>query len=433
MTTADTAPEIDFGSGITATATGLFFADAVPYEVWEALGKRLLLNGRAHQWWLGDWLNEGEKVYGETYTQAIDETGYEYQTLANMAWVASQFGVSRRRENVPWSLHADAAGLEDTLADELLAEAAEGREQEPDQWTRVSFRARVRNLKNGRHRDAGLFTGEEPSAAEQAALARGDRCEVMTLEDNSWPGDAVDLLLTSPPYGTGQDYDSGGDYDDWDEYLDMMAKWATGMVRLLNPRHGRICVNVPIDKSANAGQRGRPAYEGRAVLAAWTQALLTAGMSYRSTLLWYDRDAGEGTQRGSVDSPAAPHVVAPAEAIIVGFRGTWSRSSERAHDLSHQEWLDELGPRGVWEIPGIHDSRHPTAWPPELPERLVRLFSFRGDTVCDPMCGVGTAGVAGARLGRRVWLADRSPKYVELARQAVAEARGAEEPEEGAA
>jgi hypothetical protein len=38
------------------------------------------------KWWLGDWLNFGERKYGETYSQAIDTTGHSYQALANAKW-----------------------------------------------------------------------------------------------------------------------------------------------------------------------------------------------------------------------------------------------------------------------------------------------------------------------------------------------------------
>jgi hypothetical protein len=74
-------------------------------------------------WWLGDWLNRGEKRFGETYVQAIDETGMAYQTLANIKWVASAIDVSRRRENLTWKHHAEVAKLPPDAQDVWLGYA----------------------------------------------------------------------------------------------------------------------------------------------------------------------------------------------------------------------------------------------------------------------------------------------------------------------
>jgi hypothetical protein len=68
--------------------------------------------GRACQWWIGDWLNYGERAYGEKYAQGMAATGYELQTLTNMAWVAARVEISRRREILSWSHHAEVAALE---------------------------------------------------------------------------------------------------------------------------------------------------------------------------------------------------------------------------------------------------------------------------------------------------------------------------------
>jgi len=409
---------ITLPSGITLHSTYAEVPDGLPLDAYESAIEMLNYIGKAHQWCIGDLLIASEAVYGDdVFNRLTERTGFNLDTLDQMRRVAKRYEPDRRRETVAWSVYESLTTLDDADQDELLDEG------EDQGWTLVQFRAKARNKKSGFKADKNGYQGELPGLDEQRRLASGDRVDAMPLELNSWPEGEVDLLLTSPPYGTGQDYDAGGDLDDWDEYLDAIARWSTEIVRLVNPRHGRIAVNVPLDKSANAGQRGRPSYTGRAVYAAWVAALVAAGMEYRSTILWYDRDAGEGTTRGSIDSPSAPHIVAPCETIIVGFRGTWSRSSERSHDLSHAEWLDELGPRGLWEFPGVHDSRHPAVWPEELPERLVRLFSFRNDIVADPMAGVGTAGVVAARYGRRVWMADRSPKYADIARKALLEAR----------
>src|SRR5204862_6640023 len=76
----------------------------------------------------------------------------------------------------------------------------------------------------------------------------------------------------------------------------------------------------------------------------------------------------------------------------------------------------------LWQLPSESARRvgHPAPFPVELPERLIRLFTFAGDLVLDPFMGSGSALVAAARLGRRYVGYDTDPAYVEIARRRVA-------------
>jgi hypothetical protein len=67
--------------------------------------------GRASGWWIGDWSRYGSGRYGEKYAVAARITGYDVQTLMNMAYVASRFEISRRREKLSFSHHAELAAL----------------------------------------------------------------------------------------------------------------------------------------------------------------------------------------------------------------------------------------------------------------------------------------------------------------------------------
>jgi N6-adenosine-specific RNA methylase IME4 len=90
---------------------------------WQDTGRLLGRIGRACQWWIGDWLNYGERRYGEKYSQGVEATGLEYQTLANFAWVARRVEPSRRREDLSWGHHAEIAALEPGEQDRLLEQA----------------------------------------------------------------------------------------------------------------------------------------------------------------------------------------------------------------------------------------------------------------------------------------------------------------------
>jgi len=67
--------------------------------------------GRASSWWIGDWVRYGTARYGDRYAKAAQLTGYDVQSLMNMAYVAGRFSVSRRRERLSFSHHAELAAL----------------------------------------------------------------------------------------------------------------------------------------------------------------------------------------------------------------------------------------------------------------------------------------------------------------------------------
>ncbi len=123
------------------TATGLVLKSGLSYESWEAAGTMLRTIDGGVQWWLGDWLNYGEAAYGEKYSQALSETDYAYQTLMNAAYVSSRFDISRRRENLSFSHHADVAALEPALQDKWLAHA------EQHKLSQKAFRAALREAR----------------------------------------------------------------------------------------------------------------------------------------------------------------------------------------------------------------------------------------------------------------------------------------------
>jgi len=79
---------------------------------WVAAGFRLGSIGRAAQWWVGDWIRYGTARWGEKYVEAARITGYDVHSLRNMAYVASRFELSLRRDNLTWSHHALLAALE---------------------------------------------------------------------------------------------------------------------------------------------------------------------------------------------------------------------------------------------------------------------------------------------------------------------------------
>jgi hypothetical protein len=139
----------------------------MPFSDWIEHGRKLGLMGRSAGWWVGDWLNYGNAVYGERYVRASRITGYDVQTLMNMAYVASRFDASRRREPLSWSHHAEVSALAPEQQDALLARA------EGERLSVRDLRDEVRRLRRAA-KEVGAAQaatahepkGDEPDAAD---------------------------------------------------------------------------------------------------------------------------------------------------------------------------------------------------------------------------------------------------------------------------
>src|SRR5437763_17031810 len=109
-------------------------------EQWsECLAYLTHLSRHVH-FWIGDLLVDGEARWGEMYDEMIERTGYEIRTLRTLKWVAGQIDASRRRDDLTFAHHQEAAGLAPNQQDDILARAAlEG-------WTREMVRHAVNRL-----------------------------------------------------------------------------------------------------------------------------------------------------------------------------------------------------------------------------------------------------------------------------------------------
>ena len=239
-----------------------------------------------------------------------------------------------------------------------------------------------------------------------------DRFDVADAADLPWPDGQVDLSVTSPPYALDKPY-AGGDVADYPGWLGVLRPWLAELHRVTNPSWGRLCLNVPLDRDLGGWEP---------VSADVIQMARQAGWKFRTWIVWDKLQAGAGTERGSIDSAAAPNVTAPVESVLVLYRGSWARSGPAV--MPHETWLELCGPRGLWRFPGTSDPYSPAPFPEDLPLRCISLFSFPDDVVADPFVGRGTTAAVAARLGRVAWAADRDANCVDAARAWVARERG---------
>lgn len=94
------------------------------YLEWEAEGRKFQSMSESLNWWIGDWLNEGERRYGETYTQAIAVTGHKLDQLTVCKYVASHVRRAVRVAGLSWTHHRYVAHLDEAAQQSLLAAAA---------------------------------------------------------------------------------------------------------------------------------------------------------------------------------------------------------------------------------------------------------------------------------------------------------------------
>jgi site-specific DNA-methyltransferase (adenine-specific) len=248
----------------------------------------------------------------------------------------------------------------------------------------------------------------------------GDARNMDSIADGS-----VALVVTSPPYFAGKQYEEELERDgipsSYLEYLEMLTDVFAECARKLEPG-GRIAVNV-----ANLG---RKPYRS---LSADVIRILEhdLGLLLRGELVWQKGEGASGSCAwGSWRSPSNPVLRDLTERVIVASKGRFDRArtakQRAAQGLPHVTTLlpeDFLTlTLDVWSIPPESARRvgHPAPFPVELPEQLIRLYTYADDLVLDPFMGSGSTLVAAARLGRRYVGYDLDPAYVDMARQRVA-------------
>ena len=241
------------------------------------------------------------------------------------------------------------------------------------------------------------------------------------------PPAGIHLVVTSPPYNLGKDYGTARDDKTYQQYLDWTeAVGNAALTHVLAPG-SRVCVNIPIDINLAFQANGRRTATKQAVLADMTRLFVhELGYIYNTTILWLERNVSRRTAWGSWLSASDPWVNTAAEAILVLSHQTRKRNGRgRQSDLERDEFMDWV--LGLWDFPGESRTqfRHPAAFPEELPRRLIKLFSFPGDTVLDPFLGSGTTCAVAKKLGRHAIGLDIDPHFCSVAAEALRPSRSA--------
>jgi DNA modification methylase len=227
----------------------------------------------------------------------------------------------------------------------------------------------------------------------------------------------IDLVVTSPPYWHIKDYGAAGQIgygQTLHRYLeDLYRVWAE-CHRALAPG-SRLCINVG-DQFARAAVYGR--YRVIPIHAETIAQCERIGFDFLGSVIWQKRTTvnttGGANVMGSYPFPPNGVVEIDYEFIHIfkkpGKPRKVAREVKEASRLSKAEWKEYFA--GHWRFGGARQVGHEARFPDELPRRLIRMFTFAGDTVLDPFLGSGTTARVAVDLGRNAVGYEINPVYL---------------------
>lgn len=240
--------------------------------------------------------------------------------------------------------------------------------------------------------------------------------------------ESVHLVVTSPPYWNLKQYPDRpgqlGNSPDYEAFLDSLREVFTECYRVLVPGGRIACVVGDVCLSRRAAGRHRvvPLHADIAVFCR------KMGFDNLNPIIWYKiSNANYEVENGTrfLGKPYEPNAIIKNDIEFILMQrkpGGYRRPTEgqrSASKLSKKEYAQWF--RQFWELPGASTRKHPAPFPDELAYRLVRMFSFVGDTVLDPFVGTGTTMVAALRASRSSVGIDIDPDYIAMARRRLTE------------
>ena len=226
------------------------------------------------------------------------------------------------------------------------------------------------------------------------------------------PNNSIHLMITSPPYNVSKEYDNDLSLE---EYLNLLKNCFAETYRVLVDG-GRACVNI-----ANIGRKPYIPLSDYV-----SKIMIEIGFNMRGEIIW-NKSAGAGisTAWGSFQSASNPILRDVHEYILIFSKGNYKRERDknekefRKDNISKEEFIEWT--KSVWTMNPESAKRigHPAPFPEELPNRLIKLFSFTNDIVLDPFMGSGTTAIASIKNNRNFVGYEINEEYINLANNRI--------------
>jgi len=248
-------------------------------------------------------------------------------------------------------------------------------------------------------------------------LIHGDARDISFLADES-----VHLVITSPPYWNLKKYNEHpeqlGHLDDYEEFLKELKKVWQHAFRVLVPGGRLVCIvgDVCVSRKRFGRHLVFPLHADICVLCR------KIGFDNLNPILWHKiSNASYEVSNGSsfLGKPYEPNAIIKNDMEFILMQrkpGGYRKPTQQQRELSKigkqdfNSWFQQ-----IWNIPGASLKKHPAPFPLKLASRLVRMFSFVGDTVLDPFSGSGTTMVAALKNDRNSVGIEIDPDYCRMA------------------
>jgi site-specific DNA-methyltransferase (adenine-specific) len=236
------------------------------------------------------------------------------------------------------------------------------------------------------------------------------------------PDECVHLAVTSPPYWNLKKYSSGeqqlGNISDYEEFLSELSKVWSEIFRILVPGGRLVCVvgDVCVSRRKFGRHVVFPLHSDIAV------ACRKIGFDNLNPIIWYKISSASYEVNGNttfLGKPYEPNAIIKNDIEFIlmerkpgGYRKPTmdQREKSRFNKIEFNKCF-----RQIWDIKGEGRRDHPAPFPVEIAYRLIRMFSFWGDTVIDPFCGTGSTMLAAAQCGRNSIGIEVDPTYCDIA------------------